>query len=249
MANEQNLVSLADRTTSERREIGIKGGIASGIARKKKKTTAELVNLMLSSKLDEKNKAQVKKMAGNLSDEDLDVNALLIASQVKSAMKGSIQSFECLQKYKDSGSEEDTTDSKYTIPITDITKDYVNLYRTIHDVFDGNSEVREVINKGGRGSIKSNFWSAIVEETIYNDSQAHCVYTRRYKTDLRGSVYNQFMKTIIRHGRLDDWEFTTSPMMAKYKKTGQCVIFVGADKPISLKSYNLSFGYVKLLIH
>ena len=38
-------------------------------------------------------------------------------------------------------------------------------------------------------------------------------------------------------------------MMAKYKKTGQCVIFVGADKPISLKSYNLPFGYVKLLIH
>ena len=27
------------------------------------------------------------------------------------------------------------------------------------------------------------------------------------------------------------------------------MIFVGADKPISLKSYNLSFGYVKLLIH
>ena len=35
MANDENLVSLADRTTSERREIAIKGGKASGEARRK----------------------------------------------------------------------------------------------------------------------------------------------------------------------------------------------------------------------
>ena len=75
------------------------------------------------------------------------------------------------------------------------------------------------------------------------------VFTRRYKTDLRGSVYNQFLKTVTRHNKLDEWDFTTSPMEATYKKTGQKVIFVGCDKPISLKSYNLPFGYVKLLIH
>ena len=138
---------------------------------------------------------------------------------------------------------------KYSIPITDITADFVEVYRKIHAAFDGEENIREIICKGGRGSIKSNFWAAVAEETIYNDLQAHVVYTRRYKVDLRGSVYNQFMKTIIRHGKLNEWEFKTNPMMAIYKKTGQCVIFVGADKPISLKSYNLSFGYVKLLIH
>lgn len=249
MANEKNLISLADRTTEEKRKIGIKGGIASGIARKKKKTTAELVNLMLSSKLTEENKKRVKELGDNLSDDDLDVNSLMIAGQIESASKGNVQSFECLQKYNASGESKNDSDRDYTIPILDITKDFVDVYRKVHDVFDGNSPVREIISKGGRGSIKSNFWSALVEETIYNDPKAHCVYTRRYKTDLRGSVYNQFMKTVIRHGRLDDWEFTTSPMMAKYKKTGQCVIFVGSDKPISLKSYNLSFGYVKLLVH
>ena len=136
----------------------------------------------------------------------------------------------------------------YTIPITDITSDFVEAYRAVHEAWDS-GKYREIISKGGRGSIKSNFWSAVAEETIYNDPQAHVVYTRRYKVDLRGSVYNQFMKTIIRHGKLDDWDFTTNPMKAVYKKTGQCVLFVGADKPISLKSYNLSFGYVKLLIH
>lgn len=134
------------------------------------------------------------------------------------------------------------------MPITDITIDFVEPYRVVQEAF-ATGNIREIISKGGRGSIKSNFWAGVAEEAIYNDPQAHVVYTRRYKTDLRGSVYNQFMKTVIRHGKLDEWEFTTSPMMAKLKRTGQCVIFVGCDKPISLKSYNLSFGYVKLLIH
>ena len=38
MAKEDNLVSLATRTTAEKREIGIKGGKASGEARALKKT-------------------------------------------------------------------------------------------------------------------------------------------------------------------------------------------------------------------
>lgn len=137
----------------------------------------------------------------------------------------------------------------WTIPISDITSDYVEVYRAVHDALEGNENIREIIQKGGRGSVKSNFWAAAVYETIRNDENAHVVYTRRYKTDLRGSVYNQFMKTVIRYQDMDNWEFITQPMMARYKKTGQCVMFVGADKPISLKSYNVSFGYVKLLLH
>ena len=39
--NEENLVSLADRTTEEVREIAKKGGIASGEARRRKKTLKE----------------------------------------------------------------------------------------------------------------------------------------------------------------------------------------------------------------
>lgn len=153
------------------------------------------------------------------------------------------------EEIKQKEKEESRKEQTYYMSITDITSDFVEVYRKIHASFAGEENIREIISKGGRGSVKSNFWSAIAEETIYNDPEAHVVFTRRYKVDLRGSVYNQFMKTIIRHGKLEEWDFTTSPMMARYKKTGQCVIFVGADKPISLKSYNLTFGYVKLLIH
>lgn len=47
MANTENLISLADRTTEEKRAIGIKGGIASGKARREKKTMKETLKEML----------------------------------------------------------------------------------------------------------------------------------------------------------------------------------------------------------
>lgn len=47
MANDENLVSLADRTTSERREIAIKGGKASGEARRNKKMLRDCIDYLL----------------------------------------------------------------------------------------------------------------------------------------------------------------------------------------------------------
>lgn len=249
--NDENLIPFkSDQSREEAVRNGKKGGIESGKSRRKKKNTAELINAMLNAKANGENQQLLQEQYGNAIDSDeMDMNALCVAGLINKTVKdGDTKAFECLQSYQ-SKAETDVKDPKYNIPITDITTDFVELYRTVHRVWQGKENKREIILKGGRGSIKSNFIAALAEETIYNDTQAHVVFTRRYKTDLRGSVYNQFMKTVIRHNRLDDWEFTTSPLCAKYKKTGQMVIFVGADKPISLKSYNLSFGYVKLLIH
>lgn len=251
MANEQNLVDLATRPLRERQEIARKGQKAATEAKKRKKSMAEMANLMLNMRITDTAKTTMKRSGINTDDidpDDMTAVSYMIAGQIKAAAQGNTKAMEYLSQLSDRAEKKEDA-PKYTIPITDITSDFVEVYRKIHAAFGGEENIREIISKGGRGSIKSNFWAAVAEETIYNDPQAHVVYTRRYKVDLRGSVYNQFMKTVIRHGRLEDWDFTTSPMMAVYKKTGQCVIFVGADKPISLKSYNLSFGYVKLLIH
>lgn len=48
MANNENLVDLRTRTTEEQREIARKGGIASGKARKERKTFKEELLLLLS---------------------------------------------------------------------------------------------------------------------------------------------------------------------------------------------------------
>lgn len=246
MAGKDNLRAL---TTEQAREIGRKGGLASAEVRKRKKTIYELTATMLEAPVDGRRTRSIKSLVKDMSEDDMTVNAAMIAGQIKSAIDGNTKAFQALVDIQGKARKPDTDQSAWTIPITDITSDFVEPYRAVHEAFTGDNNLREVVSKGGRGSIKSNFWAAVAYETIRNDPQAHVVYTRRYKTDLRGSVYNQFMKTVIRYKDLDNWDFKVSPMMAVYKRTGQCVIFVGADKPISLKSYNLSFGYVKLLIH
>jgi hypothetical protein len=50
MPNEDNLVSFADRTVEEQREIATKGGVASGVARKKLKTAAEILRYYMNLK-------------------------------------------------------------------------------------------------------------------------------------------------------------------------------------------------------
>ena len=243
----ENLIPLNQRSEEDKKRIASMGGKASVEARRRKKDLYEITKMMLNSDLDAENKESVREICGELPDEAMTVNALVVSGQIKSAIEGNTKAFVALAEMQDKAST-DNKENKYTIPITDITKDFVDVYRAVHEAFES-GKYREIISLGGRGSIKSNFWAAVAEETIYNDPQAHVVYTRRYKVDLRGSVFHQFQKIIIRHGKLDEWDFIVSPMMAKYKKTGQCVIFVGADKPISLKSYNLPFGHVKLLIH
>ena len=47
MAGKENLVSLADRTTEEQREIARKGGLKSGEVRKARKTLKETLLMML----------------------------------------------------------------------------------------------------------------------------------------------------------------------------------------------------------
>lgn len=249
--NDENLISMSDRPQRERIEIAKMGAKASNEKQKQKRNMAQLTAMLMNKSIDtmdDLKKCDDIKPLVSMLDEDKTLASLMVAGQIRSATNGNHKAFEMLNNLSEKAEKQDDTDKKYTVPITDITIDFVEPYRAVHEAFEI-GRYREIISKGGRGSIKSNFWASVAEETIYNDNQAHVVYTRRYKTDLRGSVYNQFMKTVIRHNMIDEWDFTTSPMMARYKKTGQCVIFVGADKPISLKSYNLSFGYVKMLIH
>lgn len=42
----------------------------------------------------------------------------------------------------------------YTIPITDITSDFVVVYRAVHEAWE-TGKYREIISKGGRGHMQS----------------------------------------------------------------------------------------------
>ena len=68
MANEKNLIPFDERTKTEQREIARQGGIASGIARREKKTVQKILNDFLSTAA--KDSPQVSKLAAKMGLQD-----------------------------------------------------------------------------------------------------------------------------------------------------------------------------------
>ena len=77
----ENLKSLADRTTEEKRAIALKGGKASGEARRKKKRFRELFNAVL----DQKNET------GERHD------MAIVKAMIKKAAIGDVKAFEAIR--------------------------------------------------------------------------------------------------------------------------------------------------------
>ena len=88
MANNENLISLADRTTEEQREIARKGGLASQKVQKeekeKKKTIACALELILNAKIPD---AMAKKMQAQTGISELDYRTALAYSVISTAIK------------------------------------------------------------------------------------------------------------------------------------------------------------------
>lgn len=97
MPNEKNLVSLADRTTNEQREIAQKGGIASGAARRRKRSMREAADYYLS--LPETDHRRVNALLRDQIDpEDVDNQMSVIVGIAEQAKRGSPQAASVLLK-------------------------------------------------------------------------------------------------------------------------------------------------------
>lgn len=90
MANEQNLIPNSERTPSEVRENGKKGGIASGKARREKKKAVEVARLILDEIINTK------------QGEEVEVRYAMIKKQVERALKhGDTKAFNAVIKLAD----------------------------------------------------------------------------------------------------------------------------------------------------
>lgn len=89
MANEHNLISLGDRTTSEQREIAQMGGVASGVARRERKRAYEVARAILDSTI--------------TLDDGTEATTLyaMLRQQVNLAMAGDTKAFLSLLKAAD----------------------------------------------------------------------------------------------------------------------------------------------------
>lgn len=95
MANEQNLVPFDERSEREARELGQKGGIASGKARRRKKNMKQKMQLLLS--LPAADNDQVELTAMGVDPEDMDNEMVLVKALFLAAAEGDTKAFDRIQ--------------------------------------------------------------------------------------------------------------------------------------------------------
>ena len=94
MANEENLIPSNKRTKSEHREIAKMGGIASGKARRKKAEFKKALEIVLSSKVQNQQLAEMLETMGYDNTNEMAI-ALMT---VQKAMKGDLRAVELIER-------------------------------------------------------------------------------------------------------------------------------------------------------
>ena len=247
MANEKNLVSIGDRPTSEQRKIQSSGGRASGAARQRKKSLAELAKIISDNPADAKSKKALAKMG--ITDEDATNNAAIVAGVFKKATKGDANAVDKWEQWD--GSLADSEDSVIeSACATAFRNFYQNVGKAFYEVA-GHILAHNYTHfdeSGGRGSMKSSFISLIGPLLIMSspDHDIHELVLRKVANTLRDSVYAQYMWAIEKLGVAEYWEAKKTPMELIFKPTGQKIMFRGADDPMKIKSIKVPFGYIAI---
>lgn len=235
MANEKNLRPGSMQSKSEVRENGRKGGIASGQARRRKKTLSELAKMIADNPAPDSTRTKLAKMG--ISDEDANNNAVVAASIYAKAIKGNMQA---VDKWEQLVAVSKSDESKYELPARVLGKAFVDINRQIKPNI-------EYVFEGGRGGLKSSFVAFKIVELIKNNPQMHACITRQVAGTLKDSVYANMKWAINELGLMEEFECKVSPLEIKYIKTGQTIYFRGLDDETKLKSIKPEFGYIGIL--
>ena len=238
MANDQNLnngVTTQFRTGEEQARIAKKGGIASGQARRRKKTLSELAKMIAENPAPTAAKKKLTKMG--ISDEDANNNACIVAAVYDKAIKGNMQA---VDKWEQLVAVSKSDESKYELPARVLGKAFVDINRQIKPNI-------EYVFEGGRGGLKSSFVAFKIVELIKNNPQMHACITRQVAGTLKDSVYANMKWAINELGLMEEFECKVSPLEIKYIKTGQTIYFRGLDDETKLKSIKPEFGYIGIL--
>lgn len=111
MANVQNLIPNSERTPEELREMTRKAGIASGEARRRKKSLREKAKLLMSLSVKDQEELYKAKQLG-LADDDIDlemVNLIHMHNIIKKENFNSVGAFNSLKDLTDEEQENGNT--------------------------------------------------------------------------------------------------------------------------------------------
>lgn len=241
MANEQNLLKGNEHTQFKSGraavEAGRKGGIASGEAKRAKKSRKELALEIANAKItNESIRNKVKEITG-LDDDDITGDAAVVNGIYTEALSGNVQAFDRWEKLT---ADDINAKENYELPARVLGKAFVDINRKIKPNI-------EYVFEGGRGGLKSSFIGFKIIELIKNNPMMHACITRQVAGTLKDSVYAQMKWCINTLGLEDEFLTTKNPLEIKYKKTGQTIYFRGLDDESKLKSIKPEFGYIGIL--
>lgn len=126
MANENNLIPKdSNQSREEARINGKKGGIASGKAKRKRKTMKMQLELLMSSKLDNPDLEKIKKVLTKfkIPKSDENIQMAMNVSMVQQALKGNTKAYEIIR---------DTLGEKPADKIENINPPVINIERPIN---------------------------------------------------------------------------------------------------------------------
>lgn len=84
---DENLVSMKSRTTEEQRKIAKAGGIASGVARRRKRDMQQTLNMLLDLPL-KKGKLQQIRNLSEVKGKNITAEQAILLAQINKALKG-----------------------------------------------------------------------------------------------------------------------------------------------------------------
>ena len=108
-------------------------------------------------------------------------------------------------------------------------------------------QVDTVIEKGGRGSLKSSFCATEVILWLLRWPQSHALVLRQMSNTLADSVVPQLKWAIDMLGLSGRFAVKKSPLQITYKPTGQRIYFRGMDDETKIKSIKPPMGYIGAL--
>lgn len=236
MANEQNLRPCEYQFTQEEAK---RGGVASGVARRRKRSLKAAAEYYLSLSPKD-NEIWNGLSVDGVDPEDIDNQMAIVAGMTKAAMMGDSKAAKVVVDIIGKDDSADKDNKPYELPARVLGKAFVDLNRHIEPNIS-------YVLEGGRGSLKSSFWALKIVELIKNNPDLHACVTRQVAATLKDSVYAQMKWAINILGLNDEFDFKVSPLEIVYKKTGQTIYFRGLDDETKLKSIKPPFGYIGIL--
>lgn len=220
--------------------------IKEKIEQKKEENTKSMLEMI--SETNDKRLQVISKLVNAIDDKAEKIDAFTNVKDLASAYGIMIDKelkFAEMQKLKLESNKQ-----QVYMPAKNIGRAFVDLYRDIKE-----RKHDDYWLEGGRGSIKSSFWSQIVPEELENNPNWCAICIRKVANTLKDSVYSQLEWGMDNLSETfpfinENWVKTKSPLEMRNKKTGQMIYFRGADDPGKIKSIKPPKGmYIAIIIY